>query len=144
MTEKEVKEWLNRAYDIDRLIQLDIEKIKELEESSKTLGGLSISERVQTSTNTKSPFEEKVFNKDEAIKKYEERILERMRLKEEIDEVIHSLHENEIIAVLDYRYLKFLSFKKIAGIMYMSQSTIYRLHEKGLYQVSKKLRVNES
>ena len=136
MTEKEVKIWLNRAYDIDRLIQLDIEKIEELEESSKTLGGLSISERVQTSTNTKSPFEEKVFNKDEAIKKYEERILERMRLKEEIDEAIHSLHENEIIAVLDYRYLKFLKFREIAKKMYMSVGNVQRLHDKGIHFLS--------
>lgn len=144
MAVEEVKEWLNRAYKIDELIKLDKKKIEEWNELATTIGGFSTDEKVQTSLNTDSQFVNKLLKKDEAIKKYNERIIERYNIKEEIDEVINSIEDNEIVRVLDYRYLQFLSFKKIADIMYMSQSTIYRLHEKGLYQVSKKLRVNES
>lgn len=144
MTIEEVKKWLNRAYKIDELIKLDKKKIEEWEELSTAIGGFSFDDKVQTSTNISTPFVEKILKKDDAIKKYNERIIERYNIKEEIDEVINSLGDNEIIQILDYRYLQFLKFKKIADIMYMSQSTIYRLHEKGLYQVSKKLGVNES
>ena len=143
VSEKEVKKWLNRAYRIDELIKMDKAKIEEWEELSKSLGGLSTSERVQSSTNTNSPFEDKIFSKDEAIKKYEERILERMKVKEEIDQAINSLEDNEIIQVLDYRYLQFYKFREIAKVMYLSLTQTHRLHDKGIIMLGSKLKWNK-
>lgn len=142
MTIEEVKKWLNRAYKLDELIQLDKKKIEEWEELSTAIGGFSTDEKVQTSTNTETQFVNKLLKKDEVIRKYNHKIVERYNLKEEIYEVIHSIDDNEIVLVLDYRYLQFLKFREIAKLMHYGKSTIYRLHEKGLYQVSKKLGVN--
>lgn len=132
MTEKEVKVWLNRAYKIDELIKLDKKKIEEWEELSTAIGGFSFEDKVQTSTNTSTPFVEKILKKDDAIKKYNERIAERYNIKEEIDEVINSIGENEIIQVLDYRYLQFLKFREIASITFMSIGKVHKLHNKGV------------
>lgn len=142
MTFEETKRWLNRAYKIDELIQLDEKKIEEWNELATTIGGFSNSEKVQSSINTETTFVNKLFKKDEAIKKYNQRIVERYNIKEEIDEMINSINDNEVVRVLDYRYLQFLEFRKIAKIMNYSKSSIYRLHEKGLIQVAKKLGVN--
>ncbi len=142
LTNEEVKKWLNRAYKLDELIQLDKKKIEEWNELATTIGGFSNDEKVQKSVNLETPFVGKLIKKDEAIRKYNERIIERYNIKEEIDEIINSLDDNEIIQVLDYRYLQFVEFRKIAKIMNYSQSSIYRLHEKGLIQVAEKLGVN--
>lgn len=132
MTVEEVKVWLNRAYKIDELIKLDKKKIEEWEELSTAIGGFSFEDKVQTSTNTSTPFVEKILKKDDAIKKYNERIVERYNIKEEIDEVINSIGENEIIQVLDYRYLQFLKFREIASITFMSIGKVHKLHNKGV------------
>ena len=102
LTFDEVKQWLNRAYKLDELIQLDKKKIEEWNELATTIGGFSTDEKVQTSSNAETQFVNKLFKKDEAIKKYNQRIIERYNIKEEIDEVINSLDDNEIIQVLDY------------------------------------------
>lgn len=132
MTIEEVKEWLNRAYKLDELIKLDKKKIEEWEELSTAIGGFSFDDKVQTSTNTSTPFVEKILKKDDAIKKYNERIVERYNIKEEIDEVINLIGENEIIQVLDYRYLQFLKFREIASITFMSIGKVHKLHNKGI------------
>lgn len=137
MTIEEVKAWLNRAYKIDELIKLDKKKIEEWEELSTAIGGFSFDDKVQTSTNTSTPFVEKILKKDDAIKKYNERIVERYNIKEEIDEVINSIGENEIIQVLDYRYLQFLKFREIASLMYVGLGSVHRLHNRGICEVKK-------
>ncbi|MFL8969321.1 hypothetical protein ACKA04_04530 [Helcococcus kunzii] len=137
MTFDEVKQWLNRAYKLDELIQLDKKKIEEWNELATTIGGFSTDEKVQTSSNAETQFVNKLFKKDEAIKKYNQRIIERYNIKEEIDEVINSLDDNEIIQVLDYRYLQFLKFREIASVTYMSIGNVQRLHDKGLKMLCK-------
>lgn len=139
MTFEEVKKWLNRAYKIDELIKLDKKKLEELEELSTAIGGFTTDERVQTSTNTSTPFVEKILKKDDAIKKYNERIIERYNIKEEIDEVINSISDNEVIQVLDYRYLQFVQWRDIARLMCISTGKALSLHRKGLEMVSKKI-----
>ncbi|WP_282926902.1 hypothetical protein [Helcococcus kunzii] len=137
MTIDEVKKWLNRAYKIDELIKLDKKKIEEWNELATTIGGFNNGEKVQTSINTETTFVNKLFKKDEAIEKYNHRIIERYNIKEEIDEVINSIDDNEIVIVLSYRYLEFLSFRKIATLIYSNKSTVQRLHEKGIREVEK-------
>ncbi|EHR33453.1 hypothetical protein HMPREF9709_01201 [Helcococcus kunzii ATCC 51366] len=137
MTFDEVKQWLNRAYKIDELIQLDKKKIQEWNELATSIGSFSNSEKVQSSINTETTFVNKLFKKDEAIEKYNQRIIERYNIKEEIDEVINSIDDNEIVIVLSYRYLEFLSFRKIATLIYSNKSTVQRLHEKGIREVEK-------
>ncbi|MDO4778524.1 MAG: hypothetical protein Q4A42_03100 [Tissierellia bacterium] len=139
MTVDEVKNWLNRAYKIDELIKLDKKKLEELEELSTAIGGVSFGDKVQTSTNTSSPFVEKILKKDDAIKKYNERIVERYHIKEEIDEVINSLGDNEVVQVLDYRYLQFAQWRDLARLMRISTGKALSLHRKGLEMLSKKI-----
>lgn len=132
MTIDEVKHWLNRAYKIDELIQLDKKKIQEWNELATSIGSFSNSEKVQSSIDNETKFVDKLLKKDEAIEKYNERIVERFNIKEEIDEAINSINDNDIIRVLDYRYLQFLKFREIASITYMSIGNVQRLHDKGL------------
>lgn len=132
MTIEEVKAWLNRAYKLDELIKLDKKKIEEWEELATTLGGQGFDEKVQSSRKLEAAFVKNLEKKDAAIKKYNHRIVERYNLKEEIYDVIHAIDDNEIVLVLDYRYLQFLKFRDIASVMYCSTGKVLSLHKKGL------------
>lgn len=137
MTVDEVKNWLNRAYKIDELIKLDKKKLEELEELSTTIPSIQTSEKVQASKNLEPPYIGDLIKKDEVRRKLNLRIVERYNIKNEIDEVINSIRDNEVIQVLDYRYLQFLKFRDIASLMYMGLGSVHRLHNKGLLEVKK-------
>lgn len=132
MTVDEVKKWLNRAYKIDELIQIDKRKLEELEELATVVPCIPISEKVQSSKNLSANFENKVFKVDEQRRKLNNRIIERHNIKMEIDEAINSINDNEIVEVLDYRYLQFLKFRDIASVCYMSVGKVQHLHDKGI------------
>lgn len=132
MTIDEVKAWLNRAYKIDELIKLDKKKLEELEELSRTIPSIQTSEKVQTSKNLEPPYLGELIKKDEVIRKLNLRIVERYNIKNEIDEVINSIQDNEVVQVLDYRYLQFVKFRDIASLMYISVGKAIALHKKGI------------
>lgn len=132
MTIEEVKRWLNRAYKLDELIQLDKKKIEELEELSTTISGFCSGEKVQNSINNDAKFINVLLKKDEALKKYNHRVIERINLKVEIDEAINKIDDNQIIQILTFRYLQFLKFREISSVTYMSIGNVQRLHDKGL------------
>lgn len=50
------------------------------------------------------------------------------------------LQDNEIIIILDYRYLQFLKFREIANTLYMSIGNVQRLHDKGIRLICKLLK----
>ncbi|MFM1573038.1 hypothetical protein EQF93_02615 [Helcococcus ovis] len=129
MNVDEVKKWLNRAYKIDELIQIDKRKLEEL---ATVAPCIPISEKVQTSKKLSANFENKVFKIDEQRRKLNNRIVERYNIKMEIDEAINSVSDNEIVQVLDYRYLQFLKFRDIASVCYMSVGKVQHLHDKGI------------
>lgn len=137
MTVDEVKIWINRAHKIDELIRLDKKKLEELEELSTTIPSIQTSEKVQTSKNLEPPYIGDLIKKDEVRRKLNHRIVERYNIKNEIDKVINAIRDNEIIQVLDYRYLQFLKFRDIASLMYMGLGSVHRLHNKGLLEVKK-------
>lgn len=139
MTVDEVKNWLNRAHKIDELIRLDKKKLEELEELSTTIPSIQTSEKVQTSKNLEPPYMGELIKKDEVRRKLNLRIVERYNTKNEIDEVINSIIDNEVIQVLDYRYLQFLQWRAIAKLMRISTGKALSLHRKGLEMLSKKI-----
>ena len=59
-TIEETKQYLNRAYRLEQLINIDKLKVKELNDLATTIGGFSSDERVQTSTNNEATFEKKI------------------------------------------------------------------------------------
>lgn len=141
--EEQIKKWLNRAYKLDELIQLDKKKLDELEELSTTIGSIEITDKVQTSTSSDPKYLEDILKMDEIRRKLNLRIVERYNIKNEIDEAINSIEDNNIVQILDYRYLQFLKFREIANICYMSIGSIQRLHDKGISIISKKIKIEQ-
>lgn len=137
MTVDEVKKWLNRVKKIEELIKLDKKRLKELEELATVVPCIPISEKVQTSKKLSANFENKVFKMDEQRRKLNNRIVERHNIKMEIDEVINMLDNNEMILVLSYIYLDFLTYREIATIIASNKSSVQRTHKKGLVELSK-------
>ena len=131
----ELKKWLNRGYRLQQLINLDKQKIKELEELSTTLGGFDSSEKVQNSPGLEPKYEKYIFDKDGRVSALKERIKEREKILEEIDKVINSLDDNLEIEILSYRYLKFMSFRKMEGVAYISKSKCRQIHDKAIEKI---------
>ena len=136
MTVDEIKGWLNRGYRLEQLIRLDKEKIEELEDLSTSLGGFNSSERVQNSPKMESKYEKYIFDKDKRINALKSRISERERVLEEIDEVINALDDNLEIEILSYRYLRFMSFRKMEERAYISKTKCQQIHDRAISKIS--------
>ena len=135
-TIEETKQYLNRAYRLEQLINIDKLKVKELNDLATTIGGFSSDERVQTSTNTEATFEKKIFNKDTRVQLLKERIADRELILQEVDQLINKLDDNLEIEILSYRYLQFKSFREMASLTFFGLATCFRLHDKAIEKLS--------
>ena len=135
-TIEETKQYLNRAYRLEQLINIDKLKVKELNDLATTIGGFSSDERVQTSTNNEATFEKKIFNKDIRVQLLKERIADRELILQEVDQLINKLDDNLQIEILSYRYLQFKSFREMASLTFYGLATCFRIHDKAIEKLS--------
>ena len=114
-------------------------QIEELRSSIDSIQAISYDkERVQTSgiSNVVENFvirSEKLI--DMLIKKQEE-VIEN---KQQIIDTINTLDDAKLIEVLHRRYIDLMSFNAIADSMNFSTVYIFKLHEKALKELEKKL-----
>ena len=117
-------------------------QIEELRSSIDSIQAISYDkERVQTSgiSNVVENFvirSEKLI--DMLIKKQEE-VTEN---KQNIIDMINTLDDSKLIEVLHRRYIDLMSFNAIADSMNFSTVYIFKLHEKGLKELEKKLYID--
>ena len=124
------KQWLNRAYTIDKEIRILESELKQANLAATSLATQRIGEKVQTS---------KVNNADYAILKcieYSEQITKKLgelyEAKIEISEVISRVDGGKSRVLLRMRYLKYMSWAEIANEMDYSERNIYYMHDKAL------------
>lgn len=127
---EETKNWLNRAYTIDKEIRILESELKQANLAATSLATQRIGEKVQTS---------KVNNADYAILKcieYSEQITKKLgelyEAKIEISEVISRVDGGKSRVLLRMRYLKYMSWAEIANEMDYSERNIYYMHDKAL------------
>ena len=96
MTEKEVKEWLNRAYKIDEDIEEERKEIQRLDEVKESVSGIDTTKpNVQSSSPKSAGFENRVIRIDEIQQSIKDRIVE----KEEILRVCEDVGINGICTI---------------------------------------------
>ena len=133
----ETKQYLNRAYRLDRLIQLDADEIRRLETLAGCYGGFSTDERVQTSSSNTAKFTGFIDKAVDKSKELEGSMIEKEELLTEIRNTINELDDNLEIEILSYRYMQYKSFYDISLMINYSKSTIYKIHDQAIVKLSK-------
>lgn len=126
------KEYLNRAYVLNKKIIKDKEIIANLKDSAMNTSANVSDERVQTSAPTgsrMSTFVEMIVELEEGVNKQE---TELKIVRDEITTEINKIPDIKQRLVLQLRYLNYYSWSAIAGVLCCSESLVYKIHSDGL------------
>lgn len=137
MTIQEVKDYLNRTYQIDKQIT---SKIEQLELLIPTCNGGAISEDtpVQSSINLHS-FENRVLNYMERAESLEKEIKELQAVKDEVMAKINLVTNTDERLVLEHRHVLCKSWEDIVTSMDLSKRHLLRIYDKALQTMCKVL-----
>ncbi len=126
------KEYLNRAYVLNKKIIKDKEIIANLKDAAMNTSANVSDERVQTSAPTgsrMSTFVEMIVELEEGVNKQE---TELQIVRGEITTEINKIPDIKQRLVLQLRYLNYYSWSAIAGVLCCSESLVYKIHSDGL------------
>lgn len=130
MTEKEVKEWLNRARFIDNEVNsLMREQRRAFELATSTTGTWS-EDKIQSSTGNTT--EKNMVKYAEYTEMIDSRIDELTAVKREILDKIGEVEDHLLRSLLINRYINCMTWEQIAVEMNYGYRQILRLHGKAL------------
>lgn len=126
------KEYLNRAYMLNKKIKKDKEIIANLKDAAMNTSANVSDERVQTSAPTgsrMSTFVEMIVELENSVNKQEQEL---KVVRDEITTEINKITDIKQRLVLQLRYLDYYSWSNIAGVLCCSESLVYKIHSDGL------------
>lgn len=130
------KEYLNQARHLDALIKSYLREIEYWRELALSVPSRNFETHHNPNRPTEAPFVKCLEKMDEIQRSVEDKISDMLRLKEEISMTIDQLENSEERLLLRYRYLDSLSWEEIEQKMYVSRSTIHRIHGSALQNLS--------
>ena len=140
MTEKELnqkkKDYLRSYKPIERRIHQIEEDIQKLQLETDASRAIQYSDMPKGSSNIKSPQEAYTIALEEAINKRTALKAVYVKKKEEIKQTIHSINDEELEELLEYRYIEKMSWKDIEKRMSYGKTTINRMHGKALKKIN--------
>lgn len=131
-----IKEYLNRAYELNKKIQKNKEIIVNLKSAATSTSASVGDERVQTSAPTGSRMSNLVEMATDMENVVEQQEQELEKIRGEITEKINTVDDYEAKLVLKLRYLDFYSWERIGAIMSCSKSTTFRYFDRGIQMLS--------
>ena len=126
------KEYLSQGYRLEqiiKLIKMDIEYWQDLASSVSAPG---FEEHFNATRNTDAPFVKQIYKMMEYQDLLTEKLELHMNLKREMQKAIESMSNHDERLVLEFRYIKNLTWPRIADLMYVDESTVRRWHNKAL------------
>ena len=128
------KEYLKRAYLLDKQINVEIQELEQLRNMRGTIQGCSYGEKVGSNPNrnTEAPFIKTIEKIWEYEQKIDAKIDKLVDLRSEINASIEKMENPEERLLLKYRYLKNESWKDIAYELNVSYRTVHRIHASAL------------
>ena len=126
------KEYLSQGYRLEqiiKLIKLDIEYWQDLASSVSSPG---FEEHFNATRNTDAPFVKQIYKMMEYQDLLTEKLELHMNLKREMQKAIEEMSNQDERLVLEFRYIKNLTWPRIADLMYVDESTVRRWHNKAL------------
>ena len=125
------KEYLKQAFFLDRKIKAKERQLDYLQ-SHAVYTTPQFGEKVAVSPSTTSALEESAVKIVELEEWISGQILELVRMKKEIAEVIKSVGNIEYETVLEMRYLSFMTWEEITSRMNYGSNYVYQIHRRAL------------
>lgn len=140
------KEFLNRAYLIEKEIDSDVRELEEMKMLSETVSAVRYDkEVVQSSRIISDNMAETVAKITDMQEVLENEISRYIDIKSEIRDAIMMVEDNAERMLLKYRFLHFYSWEKIAAEMDYSVPQIYRIRKRAFrnFEKLRKMIVND-
>ena len=137
------KEYLERAYWLDQMIDSKLEQVASLRAMATKTTTIMKRDVVSRSRNMHSMEDTiaKITDLEEEINADIDRLVD---MKKEIGETIRRVEDPRQRTVLEYRYLCYMRFTKIAEVLNYGESTIRVWHQKGLERLESFLNPDEN
>lgn len=137
----ETEKFLNRAYKSEQLIQSYNQELRDLQELSVSISATDTTkERVQGGGASNNVIED-IFDKISNLRnEIEKEILNFIKLKKEIRDIINQVENTDEKLLLRYRFIQFYDWKTIVINMNTSKTQMYRLKDNALLSVEKILK----
>ena len=133
------KEYLQRTYLIDKMINSKIEQVRSLKEmSTKAAAVLTDMPGGSRDVHSKENIIARMLDMENELKADIDRMV---RIKEEVTAAINAVEDEECRLLLELLYIRFMSWSQIAVEMQLSVRSIYRLHDKALKKIFEFLKV---
>lgn len=127
------KEYLKQAYRLDKRIDKEMLRLKELRELATSAQTVSYGERISSpNRNTEAPFVKVLENSYLLELHIEEQIDKFVDLKRQMSDAIDELTNADQNLVLSYRYVHGWTWEQIAEELCADRSTVLRWHSKAL------------
>lgn len=127
------KRFLRNHFYANQTIDAEMEELNNLREKAIAIGSFDYTkDRVMSSPASDALYTsvvEKIAAREQVILND---IADQLKQKEAVRQVIDSVDQPELQAVLRYRYLSYMSFEDICKVMHRSRTSIYYLHKDAL------------
>ena len=131
-----VKDFLKQGSLLDQQISFNLRRLQEMKSGICNMTSLQIKGvKVQTSPNGDAPFVKALERYEEMQEHINQQIDMLVKLKQQIDEAIHSVESKEYQMLLLYRYIEQWSWEEIGSALGVGRTTINRWHLDALQKV---------
>lgn len=129
--------WFKRAFYADKKLKALSALVQQLRERATGLVRASEGNDKGKSSTSKNGTESAYMQLAEVETQYEESRAEAVKISDEIWQVIKSLHDDELEAVLINRYLNYMTIEKAAEFMGYSVATVKRKTKEAFQKLSR-------
>lgn len=126
------KEYLSQGYRLEQIIKLIKMDIQYWQDLASSVSSPGFEEHFNATRNTDAPFVKQIYKMMEYQDLLTEKLELHMNLKREMQKAIEEMSNQDERLVLEFRYIKNLTWPRIADLMYVDESTVRRWHNKAL------------
>ena len=124
-----VKEYLKQGRLLDQKINFNLRRLQEMKSGLCSISSPQFkADKVQTSPDGDAPFVKALLRVEEMQEQINQEIDLLVDLRQQIDEVIHSLASENQQMLLLYRYIEGRTWEDIGNLLGVDKSTVKRWH----------------
>lgn len=130
------REFLRQSLKIKCKLDCELEQVQELKDLANRITPV-FNGTPTVSNKCLSKLESAIVNLQEQSEILGEDVVKYLKIRAEIADTIKAVVDDQQRLILEYRYLNFRTWRKIAAAMNMSLSKVYQLHVQALNSVEK-------
>lgn len=136
MTYEEKKEYLQKAFDLNKQYLCDIDELEQLNSIKSNLKAIDYSkERVQESGSGEASYTRVVDKIVNLELKLLEEVDQMLDISADIENIISKLDNLNERLVCKYRHIQFKKWEEIADMMHMSKRHVQRIHKTAVLHI---------